>query len=82
MIAAAWAAFRGSKVFGYLIVAVAAIGAVVLVLARAFGAGKAAERADQAERLDTLRRQADEVRNDVDAADDADVDRLRDKWTR
>lgn len=45
---AAWAAFKGSKIFGYLIVAVAAIGAVVLVLARAFGAGKAAEKAKAA----------------------------------
>jgi len=48
MIAAAWTAFKGSKVMSYLIVAAAAIGAVVLVLARAFGAGKASERAEAA----------------------------------
>lgn len=79
---ALWTAFKGSKLMGYLIVAVAAIGAAVIVLARAFGAGKASEKAAQAERANEERRKADEVRRDVDAATDAELDDGVRKWTR
>lgn len=64
MLSAIWASFRGSKLMGYLIVVVAAIGAVVLVLARAFGAGKAAERAAQLEQTNETQRRI----QDADAA--------------
>ena len=78
MIAAAWTAFKGSKFFGYLIVVVAAIAAVVLVLARVFGAGKASERAEQLQQTNEAQRRI----QDADAAgprtpDDVDR-RLRD----
>jgi hypothetical protein len=79
---ALWTAFKGSKLMGDLIVAVAAIGAVVLVLARAFGAGKAAEKAAQAERDTEARRTADEAERMVDRAGDGELDELRSKWTR
>jgi hypothetical protein len=64
MISAAWTAFKGSKFMGYLIVAVAAIGAVVLVLARAFGAGKAAERSEELQRTVEIQKRI----TDADAA--------------
>jgi hypothetical protein len=77
-----WTAFKSSKLMGYLIVAFAAIGAVVIVLARAFGAGRAAEKAAQAERVSDMRREADEVERMVDRAGDGELDELRRKWTR
>lgn len=82
MISAAWTAFKGSKVFGYLIVAAAVVWGLLVLVGRLMSAGAAKEQAAQAARNDEVRRQADEVRNDVDAAGDPELDRLRDKWTR
>lgn len=73
-----WTAFKSSKLMGYLIVAFAAIGAVVIVLARAFGAGRAAEKAAQQERtIETQRRIQDADARGPRTADDVDK-RLRD----
>jgi hypothetical protein len=79
---ALWTAFKGSKVGMWLIFVAAVVWGLLLLVGRLMSAGAAKEQAAQAARNDEVRRQADEVRNDVDAAGDADVDRLRDKWTR
>jgi hypothetical protein len=82
MITAALAWLKGSKVAVYLAFAAAFVWGLLLLVGKLVAAGRDKERVAQAERLDTIRRQADEVRNDVDAASDVDADRLRDKWTR
>lgn len=64
MIAGLWAAFKGSKFVAYALAALAVAGAVVLVLARAFGAGRAAEKAEQLERTNETQRRI----QDADAA--------------
>lgn len=79
---ALWAAFKGSKVWLYLAFAAAFVWGLLLLAGKLMGAGKAQEQAAQAARNEQIRRQADEVRNEVDAAGDAGIDRLRDKWTR
>lgn len=61
-IAAAWAAFRGSKFMGYAIAVFAAVAAVLLVIARAFSAGKASEKADRAKADQVVRDRVDAVR--------------------
>jgi hypothetical protein len=76
-----WTAFKSSKLMGYLIVAFAAIGAVVIVLARAFGAGRAAEKAAaQGQIIKDV-----ETRHEIDravAGDPDPADSLRKRWSR
>ncbi len=79
---AMWAAIKGSKVWMYLVFAAAFVWGLLLLVGKLMSAGKAQEQAANAARNDEVRRQADEVRNDVDAAGDPELDRLRDKWTR
>lgn len=71
-----------SGIWSKLLVGLAIAGAVLLAIGKLLAAGRAQERADQAERNDRVREQADEARNEVDAAGDDELDRLRDKWTR
>ncbi len=79
---AMWAAIKGSKVWMYLVFAAAFVWGLLFLVGKLMSAGKAQEQAANAARNDEVRRQADEVRNDVDAAGDPELDRLRDKWTR
>lgn len=62
MIAAAWAAFRGSKFMGYAIAVFAAVVAVLIVIGRAFSAGKASEQASRAKADQVVRDRVDAVR--------------------
>ena len=71
-----------SGIWSKLLVAGAIVLGLLLLVGKLMGAGRAQERADQAERNNQLRRQADDARNDVDAAGEPELDRLRDKWTR
>lgn len=66
----------------YLIIAGVVAVALVLFVARVFGAGKAAARAEAT--LKTLQqvREARDVENRVDGADPAELERLRRKWER
>lgn len=63
-----------------------AVGAIVLAVLVAIGkllaAGRAQERADQAERETEMRRKGDEVENRVNAAGTDELERLRRRWTR
>lgn len=70
------------KAAPYLILAAAVAVAVVLFIAKVFGAGKAAAKAEAT--METLKRvrEARNVENRVDGADPAERDRLRSKWTR
>lgn len=61
MIAAAFAAIKGSKWMGYAIAAFAAVGAVLIVIGRAFSAGKASEKADRAKADQVVRDRVDAV---------------------
>lgn len=79
---ALWAAIKGSKVWFYLAFAVAFVWGLLMLVGKLMGAGAAKEKAAEAARADKERRTADEVRNRVDAAPDAELDRLRDRWTR
>jgi len=82
MIAAAWAALRGSKIWLYLAFAAAFAWGLLLLVGRLMGAGAAKERAAQAERNAQARRTADEAERIVDRAGDGELDSLRRKWTR
>ncbi len=65
---------------------IAAIGAIVLALlvlvGKLMAAGRNQERVAQAKREFEMRRKGDEVERRVDAASDAELDQLRDKWTK
>jgi membrane protein implicated in regulation of membrane protease activity len=61
-IAAAWAAFKGSKFMGYAIAVFAAVAAVLIVIARAFSAGKASEKGERAKADQVVRDRVDAVR--------------------
>lgn len=84
MIGAALGLLSGAwgKALPYLILAGVVAVAVVLFVAKVFGAGKAAAKAEAI--LKTLQ-QAQEARNvetRVDGADPAELERLRRKWER
>lgn len=70
------------RIWGWLLGAGAVVGAVLLALGKARQSGRDAERADQANAARQDRRKADEVERRVDSAGDADLSRLRDRWTR
>jgi hypothetical protein len=65
-----------------LVPVLAAIGAVAGVVLMVRKGGADAERVAQGRRESELKRRGDEVDNRVDAAGDAELGRLRDKWTR
>lgn len=71
-----------SGIWAKLLAGLAIVGGILLAIGKLKQAGRDAERADQAKRNDEIRRQADEVDRRIDAASDADIDRLRSKWTR
>lgn len=81
MIAGLWAAFNGSKFVAYALAALAVAGAVLVVVARIFGAGKASERAAaQGQILKDV-----ETRHEIDravAGDPDPADSLRNRWSR
>lgn len=82
MITAALAWLKGSKVVMYLAFAAAFVWGVLLLVGKLMGAGRDKERAAQLERTNEMRREADATRDDVDAASDADLERMRQRWTR
>ena len=73
----AWA-----KVVAGLAAAAAFLGALLLAIAKLKQAGRDAERAEQAKRNEEVRRQADEVRDRVDASGGGELDDGVRKWTR
>jgi len=77
MIAALWGRFAP-----YLIVAGVVCVAVVLFIAKVFGAGKAAVKAEATLKTLQQAKEARNVENRVDGADAAELERLRRKWTR
>ena len=76
------AAKVGSGIGTVLVGGIAIVGGILLAIGKLKQAGRDAERVDQAKRNEEFRRQADEVDRRVDAASDAELDGLRDKWTR
>ena len=77
MIAVLWGRFAP-----YLIVAGVVAVALVLFVARVFGAGKAAAKAEATLKTLQQAKEARNVENRVDGADPAELERLRNKWTR
>ncbi len=71
-----------SAVWGKLLAGLAIVGGILLAIGKLKQAGRDAERAEQAEQGEEMRREAHEVDRRLDAASDAELDRLRDKWTR
>jgi hypothetical protein len=81
MIAIAWE-FLTSKVGRYIIIVGSACAAIVAVLVKVFGAGKAAERQkQQAEAIDVIKQHHD-VEQDVARRTPGDVDRELRKWAK
>ena len=77
MIAALWGRFAP-----HLIVAGVVAVAVLLFIAKVFGAGKAAAKAEATLKTLQQAKEARNVENRVDGADPAELERLRRKWTR
>lgn len=77
MIAALWGRFAP-----YLILAAAVAVGVVLFIAKVFGAGKAAAKAEATMEALKRVREARDVENRVDAARADELERMRRKWTR
>ncbi len=71
-----------SGIWAKLLAALAIVGGILLAIGKLKQAGRDAERADQAERNDEIRRQADAIRADWDAANSGDVAGGVRKWTR
>jgi L-cystine uptake protein TcyP (sodium:dicarboxylate symporter family) len=71
-----------SGIWSKVLVVAAIVGAVLAAIFKLKAAGRAQERADQAEREHRIRREADEVERMVDRAGDGELDELRRKWTR
>lgn len=70
------------KVVAGLAAAAAFIGALLLAIGRLKQAGRDQERAEQAARNDEFRREANEVRDRVDASGRTELDDGVRKWTR
>lgn len=66
----------------YLIIAGVVAVAVVLFVARVFGAGKAAAKAEATLKTLQQAKEARNVENRVDGADPVELERLRRKWER
>lgn len=71
-----------SDVWAKLLAGLAIVGGILLAIGKLKQAGRDAERAEQAARNDKIRRDADEVDRRMAAASDAELERLRGKWTR
>lgn len=71
-----------SGVWSKVALAAAFVLGLLLLVGKLMSAGRAQEQADQAKRNDQIRRDADEVRRDVDAYSDAQLDDSVRKWTR
>ena len=84
MIAAALGLLSGAwgKAVPYLILAGVVVVAVVLFIARVFGAGKASAKAEATLKTLQQAKEARNVENRVDGADPAELERLRRKWER
>lgn len=78
----AWLAKVSAGVWGKLLAGLAIAGGILLALSKLKQAGRDAERADQAQRNEEIRRQADEVRDRVDASGSTELDDSVRKWTR
>jgi hypothetical protein len=66
----------------YAIIAGVVAVALVLFIAKVFGAGKAAAKAEATLKTLQQAKEARNVENRVDGADPAELERLRNKWTR
>ncbi len=66
----------------YLILAAAVAVAIVLFIAKVFGAGKAAEKAEATLKTLQQAKEARNVENRVDGASPAEFERMRKRWTR
>lgn len=78
MIVPAWLSGLWAKVA----FAGAFIGLVLLACLKLIGVGRKAERADTLERVTQQAKEARDVENRVDGAGAAELERLRNKWTR
>ena len=58
------------------------VGLLLLGVLKLIATGRKVERAEQLQRQSDIRRKADEVERTVDRADDAERERLRNRWTR
>ena len=76
------AAKVGSGIGTVLVGGIAIVGGILLAIGKLKQAGRDQERAEQAARNEETRRQANETRSHVDGASDAELERMRDKWTR
>lgn len=69
--------------FAPYLIAAGVIGvAVVLFVLKVFGAGKAAAKAEATMKTLQQAKEARNVETRVDGADSAELERMRDKWTR
>lgn len=71
-----------SGIWQKALIAGAFVGLVLLAILKLLSAGRAQERAAQAERNAQARRTADEAERMVDRAGDGELDELRSRWTR
>jgi hypothetical protein len=71
-----------SGIWQKALIAAAFVGLVLLAILKLLGAGRAQEKAAQAQRDTEARRTADEAERMVDRAGDGELDELRSKWTR
>lgn len=82
VIAAALSWIAGSRIGQWALISLAFAAALFGFHRSAKNAGRAEEKADQAERtLDNVK-EAKDAQDRVDAADRDDLDRMRDRWTR
>lgn len=84
MIAAALGLISGAwgKAARYLIIGGIVAVAVVLFIAKVFGAGKAAAKAEATLKTLQQAKEARNVENRVDGASADELERMRNKWTR
>lgn len=77
-----WLANATAGIWAKLLAGLAIVGGILLAIGKLKQAGRDAERADQAQRNEEIRRQADEVRDRVDASGSTELDDGVRKWTR
>jgi hypothetical protein len=70
-----------SGIWAKLLAGLAIVGGILLAIGKLKQAGRDAERSDQAKQADKIRREANEARSSVDGAGDAELDRVRRRWT-
>ena len=71
-----------SGIWSYVLAGVAFVGLVAFWALQLIATGRKAERAETAERVNQQAREARNVENRVDGADAAELERMRNKWTR